>query len=47
MSLETNKSQEGGKKKYIQLKNGNKRLIRYGQKGGKYYINNYKKIYIK
>lgn len=40
-------SKLGGKKKYIKLKNGNKRLIRYGQKGGKYYLNNKKKIYIK
>lgn len=38
---------EGGKsKKYIQLQSGGKRLIRYGKKGGKYYMKGGNKIYI-
>lgn len=32
--------------KYVFFKNGTKRLIRNGKKGGKYYIYNHKKIYI-
>lgn len=37
----------GNKKEYIKLQNGGKRLIHYGKKGGKYYIKNSKKYYIK
>lgn len=35
----------GGKKEYIKLQSGGKRLIRYGKRGGKYYIKNNKKVY--
>lgn len=39
---------EGGKhKKYINLQSGGKRLIRYGKQGGKYYIKNNYRHYIK
>ena len=37
----------GSNKEYIKLKGGNKRLIKYGQKGGKYYMKDGKKVYIK
>ena len=38
----------GGKhKKYINLQSGGRRLIRYGKQGGKYYIKNNNKYYIK
>lgn len=37
----------GGKKKYIKLQSGGKRLIRYGLRGGKYYVKDGNKIYIK
>ena len=40
----------GGKKKknnYYKMKNGGKKIIKTGPKGGKYYINNGKKNYIK
>ena len=37
----------GGSKKYHKLRNGCKRLIKIGPNGGKYYINNGTKIYIK
>lgn len=36
----------GSSKKFIKLKDGSKRLIRYGQRGGRYYIKNNKKNYI-
>lgn len=37
----------GGSKEYIKLKKGGKRLIRYGSKGGRYYMRGGNKIYIK
>lgn len=37
----------GSNKKYIKLKSGGRRLIRYGKRGGRYYIKQNKKIYIK
>ena len=37
----------GGIKRYIKLSGGSRRLIHYGPKGGKYYINKKKKNYIK
>ena len=43
----TNNIIGGNKKEYIKLQNGGKRLIHYGKKGGKYYIKNSKKYYIK
>lgn len=36
----------GSNKEYIILKGGSKRLIKYGQKGGKYYMKDGKKVYI-
>jgi len=36
----------GSSKEFIKLKDGSKRLIRYGQRGGRYYIKNNKKNYI-
>ena len=43
-----NNNLSGGKlKKYIKLKGGGKRLIRYGPKGGKYYMKGGNKVYIK
>ena len=42
-----NNTLNGGKKEYIKLQSGGKRLIRYGSKGGKYYIKANKKCYIK
>ena len=43
-----NNNSSGGKhKKYINLQSGGKRLIRYGKQGGKYYIKNNNKHYIK
>ena len=43
-----NFSIQGGKgTKYIKLEGGGKRLIRYGPKGGKYYMKGGKKVYIK
>ena len=37
----------GNKKQYIKLQSGGKRLIRYGKRGGKYYMKGGKKHYIK
>ena len=34
-------------KEYIKLQKGGKRLIRYGSKGGKYYMKGGNKVYIK
>jgi hypothetical protein len=36
-----------GGKQYIKLQKGGRRLIRYGKKGGKYYMKGGSKIYIK
>ena len=42
------KLNEGGMmKEYIKLQKGGKRLIRYGSKGGKYYMKGGNKVYIK
>jgi hypothetical protein len=34
-------------KEYINLQEGGKRLVRYGKRGGKYYMKGGKKLYIK
>jgi len=39
--------QSGGKKEYIKLQSGGKRLVRYGPKGGRYYMKGGKRTYIK
>ena len=36
-----------GGKQYIKLQKGGRRLVRYGKKGGKYYMKGGQKIYIK
>ena len=39
---------EGGStKEYIKLQSGGQRLVRYGPKGGRYYIRGGNKVYIK
>ena len=42
-----NRFNGGNKKEFIKLKGGGKRLIRYGPKGGKYYMKGGNKLYIK
>ena len=37
----------GMKKEYVKLQKGGKRLIRYGKRGGKYYMKGGRKVYIK
>ena len=37
----------GNKKEYIKLQSGGKRLVRYGKRGGRYYMKGGKKHYIK
>ncbi len=37
----------GGQKEYIKLQSGGKRLVRYGKRGGRYYMKDGKKKYIK
>ena len=37
----------GGNKEYINLQKGGKRLVRYGSKGGRYYMKGGNKVYIK
>ncbi len=39
--------QGGNKKQYIKLQSGGKRLVRYGKRGGRYYMKGGKKHYIK
>ena len=41
-----NKFFGGSNKEYIKLQSGGKRLIRYGKRGGRYYIKGGKKVYI-
>ena len=47
ISNNMNEVNGGFNKEYINLQVGGKRLIRYGSKGGKYYIKNKNKVYIK
>ena len=42
-----NGNKKGGNKKYITLQSGGKRLVRYGKRGGRYYIKYGNKVYIK
>ena len=35
-----------GNKEYIKLQSGGKRLIRYGKRGGRYYMKGGNKVYI-
>ncbi len=37
----------GGQKEYVKLQSGGKRLVRYGPKGGRYYMKGGNKVYIK
>ena len=37
----------GGEKEYVKLQSGGKRLVRYGKRGGRYYMKDGKKKYIK
>jgi hypothetical protein len=37
----------GGNKEYINLQSGGKRLVRYGVRGGKYYMKGGQKVYLK
>ena len=37
----------GNKKQYIKLQSGGKRLVKYGKRGGRYYMKGGKKHYIK
>ena len=37
----------GGQKEYIKLQSGGKRLVRYGKRGGRYYMKGGNKVYIK
>ena len=43
----SHKKWRGFKKEYIKLQSGGKRLVRYGPKGGKYYMKGGKKYYLK
>jgi len=47
LNVSNNTMNVGSIKRYIKLSGGGRRLIHYGPKGGKYYINNKKKNYIK
>jgi len=42
-----NQSRGDMKKEYIKLQKGGRRLVRYGKRGGKYYMKGGQKIYIK
>lgn len=37
----------GGQKQYIKLQSGGRRLVRYGSRGGRYYIKKGNKVYVK
>jgi len=37
----------GGQKEYVKLQSGGKRVVRYGPKGGRYYMKGGNKVYIK
>ena len=37
---------KGGNKEYVKLQQGGNRLVRYGSRGGRYYIKGGKRIYI-
>lgn len=43
----TNNQIGGMKKEYVKLQKGGKRVVRYGKRGGKYYMKGGKKVYIK
>ena len=42
-----NTNEGGSRKQYIKLQKGGKRLVRYGKRGGRYYMKCGKKHYIK